>query len=375
MYTFFTNMTTWSMGANRSAQEAARDGELPAILAREHPVCRTPVAAYIVSGTVATAVLLFAALFVKSQDDLFYAIFSASAAIFLLPYALLFPSAWTLRRKDPDTPRPFRVPGPTGVLAALSAVTTAIVLATFLRFLSQRSPTPRRLGVHRPAAGHRRGDARRGRADRRHRCGCCPPSRRPPRAMTRLHDTTPAADGFRMPGEFEPHSGCWMIWPERPDNWHLGAKPAQAAFAAVAAAIHPSDPVTMAVSARQFEHARAALPGTCASSRCRPTIPGCATSGRRSWSTGTAGGGGGGSSRVGRPGGLYSWDQDDLVAAKVAEIEGDDRYRAPLVLERLDPRRRREHITTEVPAQSQPIRSSAGRTSRRTCATTWASSA
>ena len=32
MYTFFTNMTTWSMGANRSAQEAAAGGELPAVL-------------------------------------------------------------------------------------------------------------------------------------------------------------------------------------------------------------------------------------------------------------------------------------------------------------------------------------------------------
>ena len=43
-------------------------------------------------------------------------------------------------------------------------------------------------------------------------------------------DSTPKADGFRMPGEFEPHAGCWMIWPERPDNWRLGAKPAQHAF-------------------------------------------------------------------------------------------------------------------------------------------------
>ena len=51
-----------------------------------------------------------------------------------------------------------------------------------------------------------------------------------------------------------------MIWPEREDNWRLGAKPAEEAFAAVAAAIHPSDPVTMAVSPGQFEHARAALP-------------------------------------------------------------------------------------------------------------------
>ena len=54
------------------------------------------------------------------------------------------------------------------------------------------------------------------------------------RRVSATLDSTPAADGFRMPGEFEPHAGCWMVWPERPDNWRLGAEPAQAAFAAVA---------------------------------------------------------------------------------------------------------------------------------------------
>ena len=29
---------------------------------------------------------------------------------------------------------------------------------------------------------------------------------------------TPGADGFRMPGEFEPHAGRWMACPERADN-------------------------------------------------------------------------------------------------------------------------------------------------------------
>ena len=53
--------------------------------------------------------------------------------------------------------------------------------------------------------------------------------------MSTTLTTTPAADGFRMPGEFEPHSGCWMLWPERPSNWRRGAKPAQEAFAAVRA--------------------------------------------------------------------------------------------------------------------------------------------
>ena len=155
--------------------------------------------------------------------------------------------------------------------------------------------------------------------------------------MTRLHDTTPSADGFRMPGEFAPHTGCWMIWPERPDNWRLGAKPAQAAFAAVAAAIQPSDPVTMAVSARQYEHARAALPDevrvveiTTDDSWMRdvgPTFVVDGQGGRRAvdWRFNAWGG---------LDGGLYfPWDQDDLVASKVAEVEGAGRYRAPLVLE------------------------------------------
>ncbi|HVS99696.1 MAG TPA: agmatine deiminase family protein, partial [Solirubrobacterales bacterium] len=78
--------------------------------------------------------------------------------------------------------------------------------------------------------------------------------------MSRPLDSTPAADGFHMPAEWEPHAGCWMAWPERPDNWRDGGAPAQAAFAAVAAAIAASEPVTMAVSGAQLERARGALP-------------------------------------------------------------------------------------------------------------------
>ena len=62
-----------------------------------------------------------------------------------------------------------------------------------------------------------------------------------------------------MPAEFERHSGCWMLWPERTDNWRNGAKPAQAAFAAIAAAIAQGEPVTVGVSAAQFQNARARL--------------------------------------------------------------------------------------------------------------------
>lgn len=155
--------------------------------------------------------------------------------------------------------------------------------------------------------------------------------------MSATLDTTPAADGFRMPAEWERHDGCWMVWPERADNWRLGAKPAQRAFAAVAEAIAASEPVTVAVSARQFEHARSRLSPavrlvemTTDDAWMRDTGPSFVVdgAGRRrgvDWRFNAWGG---------LDGGLYfPWDNDDRVARKVLEIEGADRYRAPIVLE------------------------------------------
>src|SRR5580704_4992798 len=149
--------------------------------------------------------------------------------------------------------------------------------------------------------------------------------------------STPRQDGFRMPGEFEPHCGCWMAWRERPDNWRYGAKPAQQAYVAVAEAINASDPVTVAVSDRQFEHARRVL---------SPSIRVVEMSTDDAWMRDTgpsfvidsAGGRRGVDWRFnawgGLDGGLYCpWDSDERVASKVLEIEGAKRYRAPIVLE------------------------------------------
>ena len=155
--------------------------------------------------------------------------------------------------------------------------------------------------------------------------------------MTALIDSTPRADGYRMPGEFEPHTGCWMAWPERPDNWRGGAKPAQLAYAAVAEAINATDPVTMAVSDAQFEHARSLLSASIRvveistdDAWMRDTGP--------TFVTGPGGGRRGVDWRFnawgGLDGGLYArWDRDDRVARKVLEIEAADRYAAPIVLE------------------------------------------
>ena len=148
---------------------------------------------------------------------------------------------------------------------------------------------------------------------------------------------TPARDGFRMPAEWEPHAGCWMIWPERPDNWRESAAPAQRAFAAVASAIAASEPVTMAVSAEQFARARAALPAgvrlvemSTNDAWMRDVGPTFVVDRRGAlrgvdWIFNAWGG---------KEGGLYAdWALDDQVAAKVLEAERSPRYRAPFVLE------------------------------------------
>ena len=128
-----------------------------------------------------------------------------------------------------------------------------------------------------------------------------------------------------------------MLWPERPDNWRLGGKPAQRAFADVAAAIAQFEPVTVGVSSGQFRNARRMLP-TCIrvvemSSNdawmrdCGPTFVVNDQGVVRGidWDFNAWGG---------LHGGLYfPWDQDGLVARKVLEIERLDCYKVDLVLE------------------------------------------
>jgi agmatine deiminase len=153
---------------------------------------------------------------------------------------------------------------------------------------------------------------------------------------TTLH-TLPRADGFRMPAEWEPHIGCWMLWPQRPDNWRLGAYPAQHAFAAVAKAISESESVTVGVSAGAYSAAREILDprirllemsaNDAWMRDCGPTFVVHSSGEVRGidWQFNAWGG---------LVDGLYfPWDQDDLVGEKVLEVERDIRYAPEFVLE------------------------------------------
>ena len=147
----------------------------------------------------------------------------------------------------------------------------------------------------------------------------------------RIIGTTPKQDGYRMPAEFEPQQGVWMLWPERNDNWRDGGKPAQKAFADVAKAIAKFEKVTVGASVRQYQNARAKLPENIRVVElesddawvrdCGPTFLVNDKGGLRAvdWEFNAWGG---------LVDGLYfPWDKDDQIARKICEIADVDSYR------------------------------------------------
>ncbi|MYV16459.1 agmatine deiminase [Furfurilactobacillus milii] len=143
--------------------------------------------------------------------------------------------------------------------------------------------------------------------------------------------STPQQDGYRMPGEFEEHQGVYILWPQRPDNWRNGGKPAQHTFVKVAEAISQFEHVTVGVNDDQYENARTMLPDNVEVVEisnddswvrdCGATFVKNDKGGLRAvdWTFNSWGG---------LVDGLYfPWDKDDRVAQKMAEMEHVDRYR------------------------------------------------
>ena len=144
--------------------------------------------------------------------------------------------------------------------------------------------------------------------------------------------TTPHQDGYYMPAEWTAHKQIWMIWPERNDNWRLGAKPAQKAFANVADAISKYTPVSICVSHNQYQNAKLnfnhntnirIIEMSNNDAWMRDTGPTFIINNNQirgvDWSFNAWGG---------LNEGLYfPWDLDDQIAEKILQIEDIDRYR------------------------------------------------
>ena len=152
---------------------------------------------------------------------------------------------------------------------------------------------------------------------------------------------TPCAQGFRMPGEFEPHRGTIMIWPERPGSWPYEAKAARRAFKQIIKTIAETEEVFVAAGEKGYESAVKELSGTdrvhvfkeqtddAWARDVAPTFVKNDVSGEVravNWSFNAWGG---------TYNGLYaSWDRDDAFARRFAESEDYKIFdAAPFVLE------------------------------------------
>ena len=146
-------------------------------------------------------------------------------------------------------------------------------------------------------------------------------------------NSTPAADGYWMPGEFEPHKSCWMVWPERGDTYRLKAEPAQKAFADIARAILEFEPLNVCVSRAGFETAKALLPPAARlipmetdDAWVRDTGPSFVVNKDRklrgvNW-------------QFNAWGGIFTpFDKDAAVAGQILTLENTPQYDAPLILE------------------------------------------
>lgn len=155
--------------------------------------------------------------------------------------------------------------------------------------------------------------------------------------MPKICQSLPKKDGYRMPAEFEKHIGTYLLWPERTDNWRNGAKPAQRVFANVAKKISEYENVVVGVSNEQYENARGMLDSKISVIEisnndswirdCGPTkvINGEGKIRNVSWKFNAWGG---------LVDGLYfPWNKDDKVAEKISNIQNNDYYQAPIILE------------------------------------------
>ena len=134
LVTLFGNMISWSMGVNSTAAYAAERGDMPALFARRRQKNDMPIGSALASGVVATIVCLAGAVmeYFLPDSSLFWSFFALNLVMLLLSYLPVFPAFLKLRKADPDTPRPFRVPGGKFVLPVIAYLPFIMIIAAIL---------------------------------------------------------------------------------------------------------------------------------------------------------------------------------------------------------------------------------------------------
>lgn len=150
--------------------------------------------------------------------------------------------------------------------------------------------------------------------------------------------STPSSDNFFVTPDFSQHKQAWIIWPERTDNWRMGAKPVQKIVAEIANTLVQYEDIIVIVSKNQFQNARKQLDEkikiiemTTNDSLIRDFGPLFLVNPESNVVRGlkssfNAWGGT-------KYGVYYPWDDDDMVSYKIFELENINYYELPIILE------------------------------------------
>lgn len=128
-----TSGITWAMGGDRAQAVACADGAGPAWFGRISPRFGTPVRVNVFSGILASIVMVVAFAFSDGSAEKYFAAgLGLAISTNFISYVFTFPSLAVLRRKLPDVPRPYRVPGGRFGVWLVSGLTTLMVLYTVI---------------------------------------------------------------------------------------------------------------------------------------------------------------------------------------------------------------------------------------------------
>lgn len=126
-----TSGVTWAMGAHRAQAVACADGAGPAWLGRISEKHGTPVRVNLLSAVLGSILFVVALNLTGGNGEKYFAAgLGLTICTTFISYVITFPSLAVLRRKYPDQPRPYAVPGGRAGTWIVSALATGLVAFT-----------------------------------------------------------------------------------------------------------------------------------------------------------------------------------------------------------------------------------------------------
>lgn len=124
--------SVWLMASDRALAVSSYSGTFPRFFGQFNERLGTPVRVNVMSGIVCTVFMLVAVGLLSdggTAASQFTVVLYLATSTSIFSYLLVFPTLVRLRTKDPDTPRPFRIPG------GIKGAWTAVILTEFFALL------------------------------------------------------------------------------------------------------------------------------------------------------------------------------------------------------------------------------------------------